>query len=251
MNHEYLNGDAMKEIIKDESIDLFISYPPFLGVDIFRYANPNGQINSIVDNYIFSKKLAKVIKNCEKALKTNGSIIFILPTFDPELLGYVFRFVKKKTKLQYNGTLIWNYRSPEHSPTDRIHADYCNILWLSKGAPKVDQAQVLIHPDGFINIPLDPEYLVEEYGPMGHVYDAMPEEVAEKFIKWFTFPGDTVADPMGGTGTVSIAAEKTERNSVYNDVSFTQLTIAKKRMENLVDSKKRSKQLKSAEEDED
>jgi DNA modification methylase len=240
MNHEYLNGDAMKEIIKDGSIDLFIMYPPFLGIDIQRYSNPDGQINKINDPYIFAKKLGKMIKNCEKALKDNGNIALILPVHDPLLLGLVAKRVSKKTKLQYNGTIIWDYRNPQYSVTDRISGEYCHIMWLSKGAPKVDQNYIMIKPEGIFSIPLDPDYLVEKYGQMGHVYDAMPEQVAEHLIKWFTLPGDTVADVMGGTGTVSIAAENTGRDSVYNDVSYVQLTIAKKRMEDLIASKKKS-----------
>lgn len=240
MNHEYLNGDATKEIIKDNSIDLFIMYPPFLGVDVQRYASSNGQINKINDPYIFAKKLGKMLKNCEKALKTNGNIALILPVFDPLLLGLVAKRVKRKTKLQYNGTLVWDYRSTMHSSRDMITGDYCHIMWLSKGAPKVDQTYVLIKPEGVFSIPLDPNYLVEKYGQMGHVYDAMPEELAEHLIKWFSVAGDTVSDIMGGTGTVSIAAENTGRDSVYNDISFTMLTIAQKRMEDLIASKKKS-----------
>jgi hypothetical protein len=44
-----------------------------------------------------------------------------------------------------------------------------------------------------------------------------------------------------GTGTVSIAAENLGRDSIYNDASFIQVKIAKKRMDDLIDQKKRQK----------
>jgi DNA modification methylase len=55
----------------------------------------------------------------------------------------------------------------------------------------------------------------------------------------FSKPGDTVADLLGGTGTMTIAAENTGRNSVYNDVSSVQVKIAKLRLEDLIYQKKR------------
>lgn len=85
----------------------------------------------------------------------------------------------------------------------------------------------------------DHKELEEKYSQLGHVSDALPVKVAEHYIKLLTAPGDTVANVLGGTGSVSVAAENTGRDSVYNDISYVQLTIAKKRMEDIVAEKKK------------
>ena len=47
---------------------------------------------------------------------------------------------------------------------------------------------------------------------------AFPLEIAQRLILMFSIQGDTVLDPFGGTGTTSIAAILTQRNSVMYEV---------------------------------
>ena len=50
-----------------------------------------------------------------------------------------------------------------------------------------------------------------------------------RLIKMFSIKGDWVWDPFGGTGTTTIAAIKTNRNSIINDIeySFVNHTISR------------------------
>lgn len=240
MKHEFLNGDATKEIIVDNSVDLFVMWPPYLGVDLERYGNKD-QLNNVNDVVIFSKKLAKIAKNCEKALKDNGNLIYIIPHNDPSLSHYMLKYISKKTKLVYNGTLVWDYYDAEYIDKNRINGNYALILWFSKGSPKVNNEVVGQYHSSVMRYPLMPRYLVDKYGSMGHVEDALPETVAKHLIELFTVPGDTVANVLGGTGTITAVAEMTERDSVYNDISYVQLTIAKKRLEDIIAEKKKKR----------
>lgn len=45
-----------------------------------------------------------------------------------------------------------------------------------------------------------------------------PLEIPRRLIKMFSFAGDTVLDPFGGTGTTALAALESERNSVSIEV---------------------------------
>src|SRR5690606_21286590 len=45
-----------------------------------------------------------------------------------------------------------------------------------------------------------------------------PVEVPRRLIKMFSFVGDTVVDPFGGTGTTAVAAIETGRNSVSVEI---------------------------------
>ncbi len=57
-----------------------------------------------------------------------------------------------------------------------------------------------------------------------------PVEVAERLVRMFSFAGDTVLDPFLGTGSTSIAAIRTGRNSVGNEIEPKYLKIARARI---------------------
>lgn len=57
-----------------------------------------------------------------------------------------------------------------------------------------------------------------------------PNELAERLIKLFSFAGDTVLDPFLGTGTTSLAALESGRNSIGNEIEPAYLAIAYDRL---------------------
>jgi len=58
-----------------------------------------------------------------------------------------------------------------------------------------------------------------------------PPSLAERLIKLFSFAGDTVLDPFVGTGTTSLAAATTGRNSIGNEIEPAYLKIAEQRLQ--------------------
>lgn len=58
-----------------------------------------------------------------------------------------------------------------------------------------------------------------------------PEILAERLIKLFSFAGDTVLDPFVGTGTTSLAAITTGRNSIGNEIEPAYVKIAAQRLQ--------------------
>jgi modification methylase len=59
-----------------------------------------------------------------------------------------------------------------------------------------------------------------------------PLELAERLIRMFSFVGDTVLDPFLGSGTTSVAAAKTGRNSIGLEVDEHYFDLALKRVAN-------------------
>lgn len=57
-----------------------------------------------------------------------------------------------------------------------------------------------------------------------------PESLAERLIKLFSFAGDTVLDPFAGTGTTSLAAITSGRNSISNEIEPAYLKMAEQRL---------------------
>lgn len=55
-----------------------------------------------------------------------------------------------------------------------------------------------------------------------------PEEIPHRLTKLFSFWGETVLDPFGGTGTTAIAAVKLGRRAIVIDQNPTYINIARK-----------------------
>jgi DNA modification methylase len=59
-----------------------------------------------------------------------------------------------------------------------------------------------------------------------------PLELAERLIRMFSFVGDTVLDPFGGTGTTTLAASQVGRNSISVEVDPEYFRHLTRRVEN-------------------
>ena len=57
-----------------------------------------------------------------------------------------------------------------------------------------------------------------------------PEELIRRLIKFYSFCGNVVRDPFGGTGTVAVVAKKTGRHFIHVDVSKKYCQIAAERL---------------------
>jgi DNA modification methylase len=57
-----------------------------------------------------------------------------------------------------------------------------------------------------------------------------PIELAQRLIRMFSFVGDTVLDPFSGTGTTSIAAIATGRNSIGYEIDKQYIAFARRRI---------------------
>jgi site-specific DNA-methyltransferase (adenine-specific) len=57
-----------------------------------------------------------------------------------------------------------------------------------------------------------------------------PVEIAERLIRMFSFAGDTVFDPFLGSGSTTLAAIRTGRNSVGNEIEPKYLALARQRI---------------------
>lgn len=57
-----------------------------------------------------------------------------------------------------------------------------------------------------------------------------PLELAERLIRMFSFVGDTVLDPFGGTGTTTLAASRVGRNSVSIEIDEEYFKLLTRRL---------------------
>jgi DNA modification methylase len=57
-----------------------------------------------------------------------------------------------------------------------------------------------------------------------------PEELVYRLIKFYSYRGNTVLDPFGGTGTVAKVAHETDRHFIHLDLSPKYCQIARERL---------------------
>lgn len=250
MQNIFLNEDALKPFLQKESINLFISHPPYFNINIDAYqGDTEKQISFAADKKKFIKRLIKVTKNMEDALAKNGSIVMIMPTSrDPDLSFIYVAEVLKKTKLQINQTLIWDY-AIEGSKMGHKHGSindtFCYMFHFSKGNPVINSTVIDKYNNPIHNLEwkLAEDNIKNQFIRLsGHVHDAIPEELSDILVRLFSKKDDLVADLFGGTGTVAVSSLKAGRHFLYNDVSITQRKVAQKRVNDY---------LKTAKPDED
>ncbi len=73
-----------------------------------------------------------------------------------------------------------------------------------------------------------------------------PEELVESFVTFFTKKGQTVLDPMVGTGSTTVASFMNDRNSIGVELSRKYAETAAKRITMLVDGMENSKTARSS-----
>ncbi len=65
-----------------------------------------------------------------------------------------------------------------------------------------------------------------------------PVELAERLIRMFSFAGDTVLDPFAGTGSTTLAAVMSGRNSIGNEIEPAYLNAALERVDHVARQKR-------------
>ena len=134
----------------------------------------------------------------------------IIPSWE-----YVLVFSKGQWKLagdpneaDITGNEFLNYSDGfwKIQPETRGRQPFLNSLYPPKSRRKPSETKAEAHPAPF------------------------PEELIYRLIKFYSYRGNVVLDPFGGTGTVAVVAKKTERHFIHVDVSKKYCQIAARRL---------------------
>ncbi|MER5609276.1 site-specific DNA-methyltransferase [Micromonospora tulbaghiae] len=244
--HKVILGDSryMPEIA-DESVHLVVTSPPYANLKQYEPGNPD-QLGDIDDYEKFLDELDKVWAECARVLVPGGRICcvvgdvnvarskggrhYVLP------LGSDIRVRARRLGLDHLQGIIWykvanikleasnssRFLGKPNLPGGVIKNDIEHIIFLRKPggyrSPSADMEQQSF-------IPTD-EY-VKMYrtiwddirGASLKTHPApFPLAIAERLIRMFSFVGDTVLDPFGGTGTTALAALQLNRSSISYEV---------------------------------
>ncbi|MCL1863430.1 MAG: site-specific DNA-methyltransferase [Defluviitaleaceae bacterium] len=223
--HVFFGTSEKMDKIKDGSVDVFITSPPYWDLkDYFK----EGQIGKeTYESYL--QRINLVWEQCKKKLKPSGSlwinVNIRVRENTPYLLPKDIAKQCKKLGFSYKGIIIWHKSSGIPTHKNNIVDRHEYVLIFSGSNHKIntdvlrsfcDYKNHEISGGGFWNINRKAGSVGKKY-----IHPAIyPNELAERIIMCCTSASDTVGDPFVGSGTTLIAAARTGRNFVgyeYNE----------------------------------
>lgn len=211
--------DGMKEHVKDDSVDLIFTDPPYgiMGdeLDVHYHRDESSVVSGYVDIPIkdYAKFSMDWIKECERTLRPGGSFYIVSGYTN---LHHILNALHS-TSLQEVNHLIAKY-SFGVSTTKKFVSSHYHVLFWTKPEKKGQKRtfntnwKYTDQKDSY-NDRLSVQEMVREYKP-GQVKNKnqLSELFIEKFILYSSNRGDTVMDCFGGSFSTARAALKYGRN---------------------------------------
>ncbi len=258
--HHLWLGDARRmEGLKRESVHLVLTSPPYWTLK--EYRRSPGQMGHIEDYDGFLSELDKVWTHCYRALVPGGRLVCVV--------GDVCLSRRKNAGRH---TVVPLHASIQEHCRRIGFDNLAPIIWhkISNAVYEVENGSSFLgkpyEPNSVIKN--DIEFILMERKPGGYrtpdtmtrVLSLIPEEkhgkwfqqiwtgltgastrhhpapypleLAERLVRMFSFVGDTVLDPFLGTGTTTVAAARSGRNSIGIEVDGHYFDLAHKRIAN-------------------
>jgi site-specific DNA-methyltransferase (adenine-specific) len=257
--HRLHPGDARDlSWIPDKSVHLVVTSPPYWTLK--EYLPNKRQMGAIEDYEQFLAELDKVWEECERVLVPGGRVCCVVgDVCIPRKRGGRHHVMPlhadimtraRKFGLDCLTPILWSkiangateaegngagfYGKP-YQPGAIVKNDFEYILFLRKGgsyrspSPMQRALSVLTKREMQQWLKTSWTDIKGQSTRNGHPAP-YPTELAERLIRLFSFVGDTVLDPFAGTGTTSIAAMNSGRNSIANELEPRYVALAKERM---------------------
>lgn len=245
--HRLRQGDARDlSWIQDNSIHLVVTSPPYWTLK--KYEDREGQLGEIAEYDAFLGELDKVWRHCARVLVEGGRICCVVgDVCIPRKRDGRHRIMPLHADIQVRARnlgldcltpVLWHkisngvteaegngagfYGKP-YQPGAVVKNDVEYIIFMRKRGEyritsMVQKALSMLTKEEmrawFCSFWSDVRGASTRDGHPA----PYPVELAERLIRMFSFAGDTVLDPFLGTGSTSIAAICTGRNSIGNEI---------------------------------
>jgi DNA modification methylase len=255
--HRIHEGDARDlSFIEDTSVHLICTSPPY--GSLIEYPEHADQLGNMPDYDGFLDELKKVWEECLRVLVPGGRVAcvvgdvclsrrkagrhYILPlSADIQVQARRVGFDnltpirwQKVANMKLEASNSGRYLGKPNLPNGIIKNDLEHILFFRKPGgyrkptPEME-AGSRIETDDYVRY-FAPVW-TDVTGQLRKDHPApYPIEIPRRLIKMFSFAGDTVVDPFGGTGTTAIAAMETRRNSVSVEIDPGYVTAMETRL---------------------
>jgi len=233
-------GDAITELrkIPDSSVHLVITSPPY-NLDM-PYKNHKDSMP--YDDYL--KWMGEVWKETKRILVPGGRLCINIGENKRQNITFptYSAFVQQCITLGmlYRGTLIWNKHSAakhcawgswKSASNPHIVPRHEYILIFSKNEWKLksDRKSDITDKEFMEYTRSIWTFAPESRKAIGHPAP-FPEELPYRLIRFYSFPGQTVLDMFGGSGTVGVVAKRLGRNFILIDNSEEYCRLASNRI---------------------
>ena len=256
----FKNSSNMSEVI-DETITLIITSPPYWFIKDYskdgyqeaqRREKIKGQIGDIFDFQQYLDQLTEVWKECERVLEPNGKICINVPLMPMlkrdvnthhnrdivNLNSAIEHEILQHTNLYLLDVYIWNRTNPTKKlmfgsypyPPNFYAQNTIEFIsvYVKDGPPnpreteikeqsKLTQKEWVEFTKQVWDIPI-PNRSDPAYG----IHPAiMPDEIAKRLIRLYSFVEDIVLDPFIGSGTTAKAATEIDRHWIGYEIDPT------------------------------
>ena len=238
MTNQILQGDCL-EVMKgmaDKSVDMVLTSPPYN----MRTRIRNGKYTTREKSEHFSKKYkhfddALSIEDfyefhslCIKEMLRVSKIViynFQIVTGSKEAFFKIIGDFNKQIK----DIIIWDKGFGQPAMHEKVLNSSYELLLILEDDEKAGR---VIQNGKFKRGELQNILRIGRGKKISSIHSAVfPEELAETIIKNFSNEGDTILDPMAGSGTTLKMAKKKNRNYIGIDISPEYIEIIKRRLE--------------------
>jgi len=251
--HKLVLGDSRRmSDIPDASVHLIVTSPPYF--DLKKYPDGEAQLGVLHDYEVFLKELNQVWAECYRVLVKGGRLIIVVGdvcrsrrAFGAHMVVPLHASIIEHCR--YIGfhnlaTVIWykianaifevengtSFLGKPYEPNAVIKNDIEFILMQRKPGAyrRPSEAMRVLSTIGAKLHRAWFNQIVRVPGASTRSHPApYPLELIEPLIRMFSFVEDTVLDPFSGTGTTSVGAARSGRNSVGIEIepSYHKLSI--------------------------
>jgi site-specific DNA-methyltransferase (adenine-specific) len=259
--HVFRLGDAADlAFIPDESVHLIVTSPPYFNIKEYASDAEGRQLGRIQDYEEFLTQLDAVWRECERVLVPMGRVCCVVgPVTVPRRTGRHWviplpsdiQVRSRQMGLDNLTPIIWHkignrtneagggssgfYGKP-YQPGAVIKNDCETIVMLRKPGdyrprPMLQKALSMLQP---VEMNTWQRWMWEDVRGAslrnGHPAP-YPVELAERLIRLFSFAGDTVLDPFGGSGSTAAAAIRSGRSSISVEIEREYVDMAATRLD--------------------
>ena len=254
--HRLHAGDARDlSWIPNASVHLIVTSPPYWTLK--KYRKRDGQLGEIADYEAFLDELDKVWRHCERVLVKGGRVCCVVgDVCIPRKLDGRHRVMPLHADIQVRSRrfgldcltpILWHkisngateahgngagfYGKP-YQPGAVVKNDVEYILFMRKAGEyrktSMVQKALSMLSKSEMQSWCRPFWTDVKGASTRDGHPApYPVELAERLVRMFSFAGDTVMDPFLGTGSTTIAAIRTGRNSIGNEIEEHYLKLAR------------------------
>lgn len=254
----YLGDSRSMKEVKDNSVDLIITSPPYWNLKNYKEIKQIG-LGQTYEEYL--AELEKVFQECSRVLRSGRFFALIIGTrvSDGELKHIPADSINinKKHNLILKKEIIWTkpkgtqglwqrgatqfLKTKPYPRNANYNIQHEFILIFQKAGGEIDNKNGSDKlSEEFIKEICWTHWNVKVSNQKNHPAP-FPIEIPHKLIRLYSYPGETVLDPFVGSGTTVLAARELDRPSIGYDISEKFCKIAKENIMHLSEKHAASK----------